>query len=69
MSPFNPGVPAGNAHLGSELDFTAAYRLNPRTDVLLGYSHFFTGAYYRTTPGVPTSEDADFVYTQLQINF
>jgi hypothetical protein len=68
-APFNAGVPAGNAHLGSEIDFTAAYRLNPRTDVLLGYSHFFTGDYYRTTPGVPTSEDADFVYTQLQINF
>ena len=69
MSPFNPGVPAGNSHLGAELDFTAAYRLNPRTDILLGYSHFFTGDYYRTTPGVPTSEDADFVYTQLQVNF
>jgi hypothetical protein len=69
MSPFDPGVPAGNAHLGSEIDLAAAYRLNPRTDVLLGYSHFFTGAYYRTTPGAPTGEDADFVYTQLQINF
>lgn len=69
MQPFNPGVPAGNANLGSEIDLLASYMLTPRINVLAGYSHYFTGDYYRTTPGVPTSADADFVYTQFQIDF
>jgi hypothetical protein len=38
-------------------------------DLLFGYSHFFAGDYYKLTPGVPTSNDGDFFYTQYQWNF
>lgn len=66
---FNNTAVPGSRDLGHEIDFVATYTINPRQTLLFGYSHFFTGAYYRTTPGVPTSNDADFFYTQYQINF
>ena len=69
MTPFNPGNAPGSRELGHELDFTITYNRTPRDSVLVGYSHFFTGNYYRTTAGVPTSSDADFLYIQYQVNF
>jgi hypothetical protein len=38
-------------------------------DIQFGYSHFFSGQYYKLTPGVPFRGDADFFYTQGQWNF
>ena len=69
MSAFNkPNAPV-SADLGQEIDLLATYSLNPRMDIVLGYSHFFAGQYYKTTPGVPFRGDADFFYAQYQWNF
>jgi len=63
-------TPGGDSYLGQELDFLARIKLTPRMALLLGYSHFFTGDWYRTNPtaGLFTG-DADFYYTQLHVNF
>jgi len=68
MTPFAPGVTPASRDLGHEIDLVAAYQLNPRMQLLFGYSHFFSGRYY-DTPGLPTNGDADFFYTQFQFNF
>ncbi len=68
MTPFFPGVRPGSAELGHEIDLTIAYNMGPRTNLLFGYSHFFSGDYY-DTPGLPHSGDADFFYTQFHVNF
>jgi len=69
MTPFNQGNAPASAYLGQELDLTASWQMNPRANLLLGYSHFFAGDYYRDTPGVPHRGDADFFYTQFTLNF
>lgn len=69
MSPFNAGNQPGSEDLGHEIDFVASYKLSPRRDVVLGYSHFFSGQYYDSTPGISFNGDADFFYGQLTINF
>jgi len=43
--------------------------LNARMDLLLGYSHFVSGSYYKDTPGLPYRGNADFFYVQYQWNF
>lgn len=68
MTPFAPGVTPTSRELGHEIDLTMTYALNPRMDVLFGYSHFFDGAYY-STPGVPFNGNADFYYVHYQWNF
>ena len=47
----------------------ATWRFTPRTAILFGYSHFFSGDYYKQTPGLAYRGDADFVYTQFTVNF
>lgn len=71
MTPF-AGLPAGSSgskDLGHELDIVLTQTLTPRSSILFGYSHFFAGDYYATTPGVPFNGDADFFYTQWHVNF
>jgi hypothetical protein len=67
------GMVSGDAlsrDLGKELDLVALIPITPRMDVLFGYSHFFTGDFYTTTPvALPYTGDADFYYTQMQLNF
>ena len=66
------GLPAGSAgsrDLGSELDLVATWMMSPRTNLLFGYSHFWAGDFYGTTPDVPYDGDADFFYTQFTVNF
>ncbi len=69
MTPFNPGNAPGSVRLGQEVDLLATWSFHPRQEMQFGYSHFFAGAYYETTPGVPFNGDADFFYTQYQIRF
>jgi hypothetical protein len=71
MSPFAnlPGGSAGSRELGQELDLTATFLTSPHTNLLIGYSHFFAGEFYATTPGVPFDGDASFLYTQFTVNF
>jgi hypothetical protein len=73
LTPFNPGGTVGSKGLGQELDLLGTYKLNLRSDLVLGYSHFFTGDYYRLSQnalGNPLFDgDADFFYTQWHYNF
>ena len=69
MTPFNAANAAGDRDLGQEIDVLFNININPRNNVLVGYSHFNSGAYYEETPGVPTDADADFFYFQYQTQF
>ncbi len=69
MTPFNTVAAAGSRDLGHEIDVLFNINLNPRNNVLVGYSFFSAGDYYDTTPGVPTNADADFFYMQYQTRF
>lgn len=69
MTPLNAGNRPASRDLGQELDCTASWQITPRVNLLLGYSHFFSGDYYRLTPGLTYRGDADFYYTQLSVNF
>jgi hypothetical protein len=63
-------TPGGNPYLGNELDLLATWNMTDRMSWLFGYSHFFTGEWYRTNPTPPPfTGDADFVYVQFQVNF
>jgi len=67
MTPFS-AAPAGDRELGHEIDLLFNVTLDPRTSVLVGYSHFAAGDYYSTTAGVQDL-DADFFYFQFQKRF
>jgi hypothetical protein len=69
MTPVNPGNAPASRDLGHEIDLLATITLTDRMDLLLGYSHFFSGEYYRETPGLPYRGDADFFYVQYHWNF
>jgi hypothetical protein len=64
-----PQVSAGSRDLGHEIDLTATIQYNARTKLLFGYSHFFAGQFYSTTPGIPTAGSADFFYAQMTLEF
>lgn len=71
MQPF-AGLAAGSAgskDLGHELDLTLTWQMNDQTQLRLGYSHFWAGRFYDTTPGVPTATNADFLYGHFQYKF
>ena len=61
----DPTGAAGN-DVGQELDLTATFLLRPRCDLLLGYSHLFSGPFIRKSGGV-TGED--FYYGQVRVRF
>ena len=69
MTPFAPGSQPASRDLGHEIDLILTYTINARMDILVGYSHFFSGQYYKLTPGLPYRGDGDFVYVQYQWNF
>lgn len=69
MAPFNAGAAPASPDLGHEIDLTATWKFTPRTAILFGYSHFFSGDYYKQTPGLTYRGDADFFYSQLTVNF
>jgi hypothetical protein len=70
MTPFAglSGGQAGSRDLGHEIDLTATYAFTARLSALMGYSHFFSGRFYSTSP-VPYDGDANFFYTQVTLNF
>ncbi len=59
----------GDTELGQELDLLCQYTLTPRSNIIFGYSHFFTGAFYATHQDNLFSGDADFFWTQFTQNF
>ena len=47
-----------------------SWDLHEQVNLLVGYSHFFAGAFFRTNPSPPPyGGDADFFYTQLTLRF
>jgi Alginate export len=66
MTPFQPAIAPQSRDLGHEVDVIFTYNLSDREEIILGYSHFFSGQYYNA---LPFSGDADFFYTQYLINF
>jgi hypothetical protein len=58
-----PNQSLTRTHFGDELDLLAKYTIGPRTNVLFGYSHFWRG------DKILAPRDADFFYTQWEINF
>jgi hypothetical protein len=66
---FAPASQPASRDLGHEIDLLATITLNARMDILLGYSHFMAGSYYKNTPGLPYRGNADFFYVQYQWSF
>ncbi len=60
---------AGSQTLGTELDLQATVEVNDRTQFRVGYSHFWAGSFYRTTPGVIYAGDASFIYSHVKVEF
>jgi len=60
---------AGSQELGHELDLVLTCELNKQTQLRVGYSYFWAGRFYDTTPGVPTNSDADFFYSHFSYKF
>lgn len=72
MVPYSlAGGPAQDRELGHEIDVLFNINLSPRDNVLLGYSHFFGGAYYDPANIGPANgdKDADFFYAQFQTRY
>jgi len=63
-----PAGSSGSRDLGQEIDVLLTYHVTPRSKVGLGYSHFFAGDYYATSP-VPFDGNADFYYVEWQTDF
>jgi hypothetical protein len=73
LTSFNPGGTVGSRDIGHEIDLLGTYKVSARSDLVLGYSHFFSGHYFdssRTSTGAALFRgDADFFYTQYHFNF
>ncbi len=59
-------APNADRFRGSEIDVTVACKCTKNISFLLGYSHYFAADYLNDTGA---SDDADFAYAQVQINF
>lgn len=74
ITPLRTTTPAGSdvraidsgRFAGHELDVTVEWSAAQWLRVLVGYSHFFSGAYLRNTG---PADDAHFAYAQLQVRF
>ncbi len=71
MRPYNTTTPAQSKDLGQEIDFLLNYNVNPRNNVVLGYSHFNAGDYYNTAGIGPADgqNNADFFYFQFTTRY
>lgn len=64
------GNPGGDKELGQEIDLALTVAINPRQSVLIGYSHFNSGAFYKNPVNtVPFRGDAQFFYAQWHREF
>ncbi len=71
MTPYNNTTPAQSKDLGHEIDVLFNYNLNPRNNVLLGYSHFNAGDYFDAPTIGPADgkNNADFFYFQYTTRY
>lgn len=71
-APYPNTTPDGSRYLGQEIDFLAKCQLTPRSDIIFGYSHFFTGSYFQDQHALNPAVfdgDADFFWTQFTLRF
>ena len=63
--------PTYSNFVGTELDAIAGYAVTRFAQIEAGYGHFFTGDYIRQSLSAATvgSQDADWFYLQLTVNF
>jgi len=63
--------PANSSHVGTELDFTATWKMTRHATTQAGYSHFFVGDYVRQSLASPAvgSTDANWFYVQMNFAF
>jgi hypothetical protein len=68
----------GENHLGEELDITLTHNYNPSTNIVFGYSHFFTDDLMEDVnhrfqgndvDGVDDGGDADWAYIMVDVQF
>lgn len=57
---------SGEREIGQEIDVRLTHQLDRHLQLQLGYSHFFAGDFLDDTG---TSDDADFLYAQVQYTF
>lgn len=71
MNPFAnlPAGSAGSKDLGHEVDFILTWDLNDQAQFRVAYHYFWSGRFYDTTPGVPFTGNADFLYAHFQYKF
>ncbi len=60
---------AAGRYVGQEIDLLWTIQVNPRADVLFGYSHFFQGSFVEATNPAGVSGNADFYYSQWSWRF
>jgi len=58
-----PRQSLGSRDLGDELDVIVKYKFCPRSNIVFGWSHFWRGN------KILAPNDADFFYTQWELNF
>jgi hypothetical protein len=58
-----PPQSTASKDFGDELDLIAKYNFGPRSNALIGYSHFWRGN------KILAPADADFTYVQWELNF
>jgi hypothetical protein len=63
---YRAGGSGTSREVGAEIDLLAKYALNSHVDLLMGYSHFFAGAFIEQTG---PSDDIDFVYASVEFRF
>lgn len=66
ITPGERTLTTGDREVGQELDLTVLYKINRHLSMLSGYGHFFAGDFLEATG---TSEDVDFVYSQIEFTF
>ena len=55
--------------VGTEIDLVGQWQLNKFTTLEAAYCHFFRGSYIEDSLAKSGSQDADYVYVQLQVQF
>jgi hypothetical protein len=60
---FNTPPQNASKHLGDELDVLMTYTIGPRSNIGFGWSHFWRG------DKIIGTSDADFLYSQWELNF
>lgn len=66
QSVIRPSAPRASKELGQELDLLFKWKISDFMDFLMGYSHFFPGAFTKDTGA---SDGADFFYVQPTYKF